>query len=116
VSSKKKAKKSVARYARTVQKNIRIAQRTCVNGCGRAKAGYRFCPDCGASLPGYAVEKNTVTPTADFLTKGAASTVAVPVNPSFALWDQHPDRYSDDPAIREAAWNSTVASYLPKGR
>ncbi|GAX52857.1 hypothetical protein [Streptomyces olivochromogenes] len=98
--SSKKSKGALSRRQRMIQKNIRIAMRECVNGCGRGKAGARYCVDCGTALPiAGGVTKSVPAPTPSapaFLAKSRASTDA--------LWFGHRDDNDPDPAAREAAW------------
>jgi hypothetical protein len=110
VRSKKKVKRTVAKANRAILKTIRIAQRECVKGCGRGKAGDRYCTDCGTALPlaTGSVTKSAPTPMAApaFLAKSAP--------PTDPLWFGHRDDNDPDPAVREAAWRQTFAGFVGK--
>ncbi|MET9071774.1 hypothetical protein ABZX95_06215 [Streptomyces sp. NPDC004232] len=107
MSSKKKAKRTVAKAHRAILKNYRNAQRECVNGCGRAKAGHRYCAACGTALPITGlVAKHVPAPSPmaapAFLAKGAA-----PIDPlRFGSSDD------PDPAERERVFQEEYSRRL----
>lgn len=109
MSSKRNAKRTVAKAHRAILKNYRNAQRECVNGCGRAKAGHRYCAACGTALPLTGlVAKSRPRPTAPFVAESAA--------PTDPLWFGHRDDNDPDPAVREAAWQRQFSGLVTKSQ
>ncbi|WP_430378409.1 hypothetical protein [Streptomyces sp. B1-3] len=97
---------AVARRQRAITKALKKALHECVNGCGRGKAGDRYCTECGTALPIFG---------------GAAKSAPAPALPAPApvtdpLWFGHRNDHDSDPAVREAAWQQAFNSLVSKSQ
>lgn len=93
----------VAKRQRLLTKALKKALHECVNGCGRGKAGNRYCTDCGTALPIFdGAAKSASAPA--FLAKSET-----PTDPLCFDWGD-----STDPAERERAWHEEYNRLISK--
>ncbi|GGX94742.1 hypothetical protein [Streptomyces anandii] len=93
----------MAKRQRLLTKALKKALHECVNGCGRGKAGNRYCTDCGTALPIFdGAAKSASAPA--FLAKSET-----PTDPLCFDWGD-----STDPAERERAWHEEYNRLISK--
>lgn len=98
----------VAKRQRLITKALKKTLYECVNGCGRGKAGDRYCTDCGTALPIY----GGATKSAPAPTLPPPAFLAKSETPTDPLCFDRGD--SPDPAERERAWQEEYNRLLSK--